>query len=218
LAAITPSAARRFLLTLEVLGYVERKGRNFRLTPKTVTLGLAYLEANEWWRVAQPYLTRASEALNETIATAIRDGKDIIHVMRSPAPGLMKVNFNIGRRFPAAATAMGRVLLAELSREQIDQLYTEDSLPQFTPKTVRTKTELNEILADVREKGYAFIDQELEMGLVSLAVPLRSRSGEVVAATNVTVYSGRLTEKDMVASSLSVLRHCADEISVCLGK
>lgn len=216
-AGVSPSAARRLLLTLVELGYVEQTGKRFRLLPKAMTLGLAYLQANDWSGVILPYLTRATSILNETTAAAVLDGTDIVHIVRSPAPGIMKFNFSVGQRFPAYATSMGRVLLAALPEDELAAFLDRAELVRRTEQTIHTPQALRDELLRVRADGYAFVDQELEEGLISLAVPVASRSGRVVAAINVTVYSGRVSRREMVDHALAVLQEAASDIGACLN-
>jgi IclR family pca regulon transcriptional regulator len=162
-AELPRAAARRFLRTLEVLGYVHSDGKLFRLTPRVLELGFAYLSALSLPEIAQPHLERLSHELDESVSAAVLDGDDIVYVARVATRRIMSVGITIGTRFPAHQTSMGRVLLAA----------SDDALP------------------DVRAAGWALADQELEPGLRAVAAPVRDRTGEVVAAVNVSTSAAR---------------------------
>lgn len=163
-AEVPRAAARRFLRTLEVLGYVHSDGKTFRLTPRVLELGFAYLSALTLPEIAQPHLERLSHELDESVSAAVLDGSEIVYVARVATRRIMSVGITIGTRFPAAQTSMGRVLLAA-------------SDPGHAP--------------EVRDAGWALVDQELEPGLRAIAAPVRDRSGEVVAAVNVSTSAAR---------------------------
>jgi IclR family pca regulon transcriptional regulator len=163
-AELPRAAARRFLRTLEVLGYVHSDGKTFRLTPRVLELGFAYLSALTLPEIAQPHLERLSHELDESVSAAVLDGSEIVYVARVATRRIMSVGITIGTRFPAAQTSMGRVLLAA-------------SDPGHAP--------------EVRGAGWALVDQELEPGLRAIAAPVRDRSGEVVAAVNVSTSAAR---------------------------
>lgn len=216
-SGVSASVARRLLLTLVELGYVEQMGKRFRLLPKAMTLGLSYLQASDWSSIILPYLSRATQQLNETTAASVLDRQDIVHIVRSPAPGLMKFNFSIGQRFPAHATSMGRVLLAAIKEDELDRFCERAELEARTEHSITSEIDLREELARVRADGYAFVNQELEEGLISLAVPVCARNGNTVAAINVTVYSGRVGRREMVGNALEVLQRAAADIGACIN-
>lgn len=189
-AEIPPAAARRFLRTLEVLGYVRSDGRAFALTPRVLELGFSYLSALSLPEVMQPHLERLSREVGESVSAAVLSGTDIVYVARVPTRRIMTVGITIGTRFPAYATSMGRVLLAQLSEaELLDALRTADP-HQLTERTVTDIAMLSTEIARVRDRGWALVDAELEAGLRSLAAPVHGRDGRVVAAINVSTSSG----------------------------
>lgn len=184
---LTRATARRFLMTLEELGYVRSDGKNFSLTPLVLQLGYAYLSGLSLSQVAQPHLQDLSMKLSESTSAAVLDGADIVYVARVSARRIMTVGINVGTRFPAYATSMGRVLLAGLSRAELDAYLNFVPLVALTPRTISTRGALLDELDNVRAQGWAMVDQELEVGLMSMAAPIYDRSGRVVAAVNVSL-------------------------------
>lgn len=181
-ADLPRAAARRFLLTLETLGYVRSEGRQFSLTPRVLELGVSYLSGLEFPDVALPHLERLSNTLEESVSASVLDGHDIVYVARAAHRRIMSVRIEVGTRFPAHATAMGRVLLAALPEDQWPP--TDHELTAFTPHTVTDPAQLHQALRDVRDQGWADVDSELELGLRSIAVPVAGPRG-LTAAINV---------------------------------
>lgn len=190
---LTRAAARRFLLTLTDLGYVRTDGRLFSLTPRVLELGYAYLSGLSLPEVAQPHLERLVAAVKESSSLSVLDGDDIVYVARVPTGRIMAVAINVGTRFPAYATAMGRVLLAALPEAEADAYLSRVRITRLTRRTVTSSAALAAELATVRDAGFAVVDQELELGLRSIAAPVRGRAGSVVGAVNVSVHAARAT-------------------------
>ncbi len=182
---LSRAAARRFLLTLEQLGYVRSDGRDFSLTPQVMRLGFAYLSSQTLPDVAQPHLQELSDRLEESTSVAVLDGDDIVYVARRATRRIMAISIRVGTRFPAYATSMGRVLLAGLDDAALDAYLQRVPLTPLTSQTSTDPATLREQIVGVRTRGYAVVDQELELGLRSLAVPIRDRGG-VAAALNVS--------------------------------
>lgn len=183
---LTRAAARRFLHTLESLGYVRADGRAFALTPRVLELGFSYLSALSLPAIVQPHLERLSREVDESVSSAVLDGADIVYIARVPTRRIMSVGITIGTRFPAYATSMGRVLLAALPPQDARAVIEASHPEALTP---RTRTDLDALAAEldaVRAQGWALVDGELEQGLRSLAAPLHGRDGSVVAALNVS--------------------------------
>lgn len=189
---LTRAAARRFLLTLVDLGYMRFDGKLFRLTPKVLGLGYAYLSSLSLPGIAEPHLEELVARTRESSSMSVLDGRDIVYVARVPTSRIMAVSISVGTRFPAYATSMGRVLLAGLDDEALEDYLARVSLEPFTDSTVRSVEELRARLAKVRADGYALVDQELEAGLRSIAAPVRNRLGRVVAAVNVSSHVSRI--------------------------
>lgn len=201
---LSRAAARRFLLTLESLGYVRSQGRLFSLTPKVLELGVSYLSGLGFPQVALPHLERLSHALEESVSASVLDGDDIVYVARAAHRRIMSVRIEVGTRFPAYATAMGRVLLAALPPD----LWPTQELPALTPRTVTDPSDLHQELRKVREQGWADVDSELELGLRSIAVPVHGPRG-LVAAINVAMGSSANLQGAATARHLDMLTETA---------
>lgn len=209
---LTRAVVRRCLYTLRELGYACTDGRLFYLHPKVLNLGYAYLSTAPMPIAAQPLLEEVSRALDESSSVAVLDEGSVVFVARSATRRIMSVNLRVGSRVPSYCTALGRVLLAHLEPEQVaDQLEGADFRPH-TRHTVPTRKKLEDILYTVRRQGYALNDQELEIGLRSIAVPVRNVVGEVVAAMNVGAQATRVSLRDMVDTFLPILRSAADRL------
>jgi len=211
------AAARRFLLTLCELGFARTDGKLFELTPKVLTLGYAYLSSLDIWQAAGPYLQEVTDALNESCSASVLDGTSVVYVARSAAPHrIMSVSLQLGSRLPAHATGMGQVLLAGLDDACLDAYLAEATLEPFTRRTLTDAAKLRERLAVVREHGYALVDQELEEGLRSIAVPVRDGSGRVLAALNASSHAARVTKPTMLRTFLPVLQEVSGKITAHL--
>lgn len=209
-AGLTRATARRFLLTLVELGYVRSDGKRFALTARVLELGYGYLSSLSLPEVAQPHLEALSSTVGESSSASVLDGTDIVYVARVPVKRIMTVTIGIGTRFPAWATSMGRVLLAALDEPLRDAALPEH-ISGLTERTVRSRGQLAAELDVVAAQGWALVDGELELGLRSLAVPVRARSGEVVAAINVAGRSDDAADA-FLALTLAPLRAAAAAI------
>ena len=190
---LSRAAARRFLHTLAQLGYVWSDGRVFTLTPRVLELGFAYLSSVSLPEIAQPHLERLVSQVHESASVSVLDGDDIVYIARVPTSRIMTVSINIGTRFPAYATSMGRVLLANLPADELDPFLSRVRLDPLGPHTLSSPDELRQELARIRERGFALVDQELEAGLRSIAAPVRNRAGRVIAAANISSHASRTT-------------------------
>ena len=211
-SALSRAATRRFLLTLEQLGYVRQEAGGFLLTPRVLELGCAYLSALGLPEVAQPHLERLVEAVHESSSVSVLDGEAIVYVARVPAQRIMNVTISVGTRLPAFATAMGRVLLAGLDAGERAELLERIELAPLADGTITTRRELEAELEQVRVQGYAIVDQELESGLRSVAAPIRDRQERVVAAVNLAVQAGRVSVREIRQSLLAPLLRTAAAI------
>ena len=214
---LTRAAARRFLLTLVKLGYVRSDGREFSLRPKVLELGYAYLSGLALPDVAEPHLEDLSAKLHESSSISVLDGHNIVYVARVATKRIMTVAISVGTRFPAYAASMGRVLLAGLSPEELEQYLAEATFEAFTELTVTDPEQLREIIAGVRSDGYSIIDQELEHGLRAIAAPIRDPSGAVTAAINVSAHASRLSPDAMRSELLPALLETARNIEADLN-
>ncbi|GAA4569053.1 IclR family transcriptional regulator domain-containing protein [Planotetraspora kaengkrachanensis] len=194
---LTRAAARRFLLTMVDLGYMHSDGRLFRLSPRVLELGYSYLSSLSFPEIAEPQLERLVAEVKESASMSVLDGDDIVYVTRVPTSRIMSVSIMVGTRFPAYVTSMGRVLLANLPEEEVDRRLKQARLESRTSRTITSEQALRTELQRVRTQGYAIVDQELEEGLRSVAAPIRSRTGAVIAAVNIPVHAARYTVDSM---------------------
>jgi len=214
---LTRATARRLLLTLGQLGYVSSNGRRFSLTPRVLDLGYAYLSSLNVQQIAQPYLEALSDRVHESVSVTVLDGADIVYVARVPTKRIMTISLGLGSRLPAYCTSMGRVLLAELGPDELAAALP-GSLERHTEHTVTTSAELAVVLKQVRAQGWALVDQELEMGLRSVAAPLRDASGRAVAAMNVSTQVARTSVDQLHEDVVPDLVATAGRISEALAK
>ncbi|HSX65843.1 MAG TPA: IclR family transcriptional regulator C-terminal domain-containing protein, partial [Pseudoxanthomonas sp.] len=190
---IPRAAVRRCLYTLMKLGYATSDGRTYSLLPKVLTLGHAYLSSTPLAVSAQPYLDRISEQLHEACNLATLEGEQVLYIARSAIPQrLISVDLSVGSRLPAYCTSMGRILLAALDDDSLHDYLEHAELQAKTSRTLYTPDALWAALQQVREQGWCIVDQELEQGLRSIAVPVRDSSGHVLAAMNVSTHAGRV--------------------------
>jgi IclR family transcriptional regulator, pca regulon regulatory protein len=193
LTGITRATARRILLTLEKLGYVRSDERLFSLTPRVLTLGWAYLSSLNLWEIAQPYMEQLVERTEESSSAATLDLPEIVYVARVPTRRIMAISLSVGSRLPAHATSMGHVLLADLPADELERYLESEPRERFTEQTITDASELRAELANVREQGWSFVDEELEIGLRSIAAPITGHSGRTIAALNVSAASSRVS-------------------------
>lgn len=215
---LTRAAARRFLLTLERLGYVRCDGRWFSLRPRVLELGYAYLSSLSLTQVIQPHLETLVARVNESSSVSVLDDDDVVYVARVPTKRIMAVVIAVGTRFPAYATSMGRVLLAALPPDELEDYLERVKLTPLSSYTTTDKQALRAKLDIVREQGYAMVDQELEEGLRSAAAPLRTPDGSVTAAINVSVHASRTSMQQIVENFVPPLLEAAAQIEHDLGR
>jgi IclR family pca regulon transcriptional regulator len=215
-SGMTRAGARRILLTLQQLGYVETEGRLFRLTPKVLELGFAYLSSQPVWHLAQPVMEELVQDIHESSSAAVLDGEDIVYVLRVPANKIMAISLGPGSRLPAYCTSMGRVLLAGLPAAERRARLTRSALVARTRRTVTDVEALLAVLDQVRRDGHALVHGELEEGLVSMAAPIVNRAGRVVAAINVSAQDQRMPPDDMRKRLLPRLLESAASINTLM--
>lgn len=214
---LSRAAVRRCLYTLSKLGFAGvEEGSRYALRPRMLTLANTYSVSNSLSTTAQPILERMSAALRESFSVATLDGDDIVYIARSNVSRVMSDDLHIGSRLPAYCTSMGRVLLAYLPAEQVEQYLTRVVLTPHTTRTVTTVEKLRLALRNVRRHGYALVDQEYEVGLRSLAVPVYSPTGKVVATVNLSGSAPRIPVYDMQTRFLPHLRGAAAELGSML--
>lgn len=206
------ATARRALITLDHLGYATSDAAGFRLTPRVLSLGFPPLSRTTLAEIAAPHLATLVQRVHDSASLAVLDGDDIRYTARVATSRVMNVNITLGTRFPAYATSMGRVLLADLpAAERAAHLARARPQP-LTPHTITRQADLATLLAGVAREQYALVDEELEEGLRSLAAPVRDRHGRAVAAVNVAMHTSRRTREACVREVLPVLRETAQRI------
>jgi IclR family pca regulon transcriptional regulator len=217
LCGITRATARRILLTLEDLGHVRSDGRLFSLTPRVLTLGWAYLSSLNLWETAQPLMEELTRRTNESCSAATLDLPDVVYVARVPTHRIMTIALGIGTRLPAHCTSMGRVLLAALPEAELEAFLARTPLEAYTPRTVTEPERLRRTLATVRQQGWALVDQELEIGLRSIAAPLRV-DGRTIAAVNVSAAAPRVPLEQLRGEFLPELLQTVEMIATALER
>jgi IclR family transcriptional regulator, pca regulon regulatory protein len=210
--SLTRAAARRFLLTLEDLGYARAVDRRFSLTPRVLELGFSFLSSLTLPEIAQPHLRELVQRVHESSSVSVLDGNDIVYVAREPTQRIMTVAISVGTRFPAYATSMGRVLLAGCSEEDLDTYLARADLRKLTSETLTDEDALRAEIALVRRQGWALVDQELEGGLRSVAAPIRDPRRSVIAAINVSTHASRTTLEQIRTATLPLLLGTASRI------
>jgi IclR family pca regulon transcriptional regulator len=215
LTGITRATARRILLTLEKLGHVRSDGRLFSPTPRLLTLGWAYLSSLNLSELAMPLMEALVEKTHESCSAATLDLPDVVYVARVPTRRIMSITLSVGTRLPAHCTSMGRVLLAALQPDELDRYLRDAKLEPWTERTITDPQRLRIVLDDVRQRGWALVDQELEIGLRSVAAPIR-RGGATIAALNVSSAVSRVSLDDLRRRIVPPLLETATTISNAL--
>jgi len=215
---LNPAVARRCLNTLVKLGYVARHGRRFLLRPEVLEFGSAYLASMNIEEVAAPHLQAVRDATGDSSSMAVLSGHDILYLAHVSTNRPIRLRASVGTRFPAYATSLGRVLLAWQSDAVIaDYLDTADLIP-FTDHTMVAKDELRARLREVRTQGFESVQDELDYGIVSVAVPIFDREGTIAAAINCSTATARISQAELVESRLPLLQRSARAIEAALQR
>ncbi|MBT2322824.1 helix-turn-helix domain-containing protein [Variovorax paradoxus] len=212
-SGLTRAGARRILLTLQTLGYVDCDGKHFALTPRILDLGFAYLSSMPIWNRAEPVMEALVQQVQESCSAAVLDATDIVYVMRVPTHKIMRISLGVGSRLPAYCTSMGRLLLADLDDDEVRARLEASTLEALTRHTL---TDIDALFAKVlqaRRQRWCLVNQELEEGLVSIAAPIVDRAGRMVAALNISGQANRTSAKVMQETMLPALLAAAAEIS-----
>jgi len=212
-AGLSRGTVRRALITLQTLGYVSEDRGRFALTPRTLRLGYSYLSSQPIWTLARPYIEDLNARTNETSSLAVLDEGMIVYLLRVTTPRLLHDKLAIGSRLAAYPASMGRVLLAALPDEALDAYFASTPLKPLTPLTIVDEKRLRSIIQQVREAGYAVNDQEMEMGLRSIAVPISDGEGKTIAALNISASAARTSYMEMEKDFLPELREVAAKIT-----
>jgi IclR family transcriptional regulator, pca regulon regulatory protein len=210
---ITRASARRILLSLEELGYVESSDGRFSLSPRILRLGWSYFGSLNLWERAQPLMEELATELEETCSATTLDLPEIVFVARAPGPRIMTMSLSVGSRLPAYTTAMGRVLLAGLDDDSVERYLASISLDALTPRTVTDPQRVLEAVRAARGQGFALVDEELELGLRSLSVPLRVSDGRLAGALNICAATSRISVAQMEGRFLPAMQRKACAIS-----
>ena len=205
--------ARRFLLTLHALGYVRKQQRQFELAPKVLNLGYAFLSANHYRSVIQQILEDITRECGESSSLGVLDGDEVTYVARSSSRHrLMAITLSVGTRLPAAHTSMGRVLLAQLPEAELEAFLARAKLEAFTASSVTNPDVLRDEILKVRELGYSIVDQELDSGLRSVAVPVFAGNGELLGAINISTNAARVDMETLTGVYLPRLQTAAEAV------
>ena len=218
LTKMPAATVRRCLLTLEELGYVVRNARQFVLRPKVLELGGAYLESMNIEHLTKTHLEELASKTGDSAALCVLDGIDIVYVARTSVRTLMRLEAHVGSRFPAFATSMGRVLLAGLSSDRLQEYFGKADFAPLTDKTVTDRDQLRQIIGECRSNGYSAVEDELAYGVVALAVPVFDHRGHVVAALNSSGHSRRITKLKLIRERFSMLQEVSRQISADLKR
>lgn len=216
-AGLSRAGARRILLTLQTLGYVSCDGRLFRLTPRILDLGFAYLSSMPMWNLAEPEMQALTTRVGESCSAAVLDGADIVYVLRVPTHKIMSIGLSVGSRLPACCTSMGRMLLAGMDDASARHLLQASTRQALTRHTLTDVDKLMDRVRQARRQGWCLVDQELEEGLISLAAPLTDRSGRTVAALNISGQANRTPASVMEERMRPALQETAATISRLLA-
>ncbi|MEN6669033.1 IclR family transcriptional regulator C-terminal domain-containing protein [Psychrobacter sp. B38] len=205
--------ARRYLLTLHALGYVHKDKRQFKLSPQTLSIGSSYLSSTHHHDIVQFYLERVTEKTGESCSFAVLDGDDVVYIARSAAKHrLMSIALSIGTRLPVAYTSMGRTILANLPEEEREDYISKVELTAHTSFSVTDRTQFKKMLDEARNNQYVIIDQELDTGLRSLALPIYKSNHELIGAINISTNAMRVSKEVLIDEFLPILRDCAESI------
>ncbi|WAB83009.1 helix-turn-helix domain-containing protein [Microcella daejeonensis] len=214
---LTRAAARRFLITLQHLGYVGSDAGQFYLRPSVLQLGYAYLSSLSLADIALEHLTPAADELHESCSASVLDGDSVVYIARASTTRIMSINLAVGTRLPAATTSMGRVMLASLPEAELEAFLAGVSLEPRTPSTITTVDALRAEIDRVREQGWCVLDQELEIGVRSVAVPVRDARGQVIATVNASAHSTRVTLDTLRTTFLARIQQVAAGIEADLA-
>ena len=216
-AGLTRAAARRFLLTLVDLGYMRLENGRFSLRPRVLELGYAYLSSLGFADIAQPHMETLAHELNESSSVSVLDDLDIVYVVRVPTRRIMTITLAVGTRLPAFHTSLGRVQLGRLDDAELWCRLRSLRIEAYTPSTITDMQALYERVREDRAQGFSIVDEELERGLRSIAVPILDRAGELLAGLNISTHSTRTTRNEMRDRFLPRLRAVAEQVSALLA-
>jgi len=215
-AQLSRAVARRLVLTLQHLGYVRSAGRTYTLSPRVLELGFGYLGTLNLSELAQPLLEDLAHRIDQSCSMAVLDGQSVVYVVRVPVRRVMTVSLGIGARLPAAATSMGRVLLAGLTDSDLSAWLSDCKPIRHTAHSVTDKKKLAELIGQTRTEQFAYVEQELELGLCSLAVPIRNAEGRIAVAINTSMPYQPDVARKVRTTLLPALQETARAVEACL--
>jgi len=215
---LSAAVARRCLHTLVELGYVARREKRFLLTPEVMSFASAFLESMNLEQAVRPHLQEVRDVTGDSSSLAVFSDPDVLYLVHVSTNRMVRLAAGVGTRFPAYATSLGRILVATLPEEQMAQYLRDVTLERFTDRTLVDRERLAQVLKQARENGYASIRDELDYGIVSVAVPVRAASGDVVAAINCSTATSRVEPGEMLETRLPVLRSAARAIEIELQR
>ena len=214
---LSRAAVRRCLYTLSKLGFAgSDDNRHFFLRPRILALGHSYISSMPLATAAQPVLEHISHLLHESCSIATLDGVEIVYIARANVTRIMSIDLGVGSRLPAFCTSMGRAILANLPPEELESVLARIEFKRYTERTITNPAKLTQALRQIRRDGYSIIDQELEHGLRSMAVPIQNPNGKVVAALNIGAHAQRVSIQEMQTKFLPHLRAAAQELCLLL--
>jgi IclR family pca regulon transcriptional regulator len=213
IADLSRATARRVLRTLSILGYVEQEGRAFSLSPRILDFGFAYLSSQSWIDRALPLMRELSERLGESCSAAMLQGNDIVYVGRVPARRIMSATLSVGSRLPALHTALGRILFGFLDEAEIWRRLKSQRIEAYTAQSIVEPQALFDRIRADHEQKFSIVDEELELGLRALAVPVMDRAGQAIGAINLSTHSTRTTRNEMRERFLPELNRIAAQVS-----
>lgn len=205
--------ARRYLLTLHALGYVHKDKRQFKLSPKTLSIGSSYLSSAHHHDIVQFYLERVTEKTGESCSFAVLDDDEVVYIARSAAKHrLLSIALSIGTRLPVAYTSMGRAILANLPKDEREDYVNKIELNAYTPFSITDREQFKKMLSVAYDEQYVVVDQELDTGLRSLALPIYKSNNELIGAINISTNAMRVSKEMLIEEFLPILRDCAEKI------
>ena len=216
--ALPPAVARRCLITLVELGYVGQHERKFLLRPAVLTIGSAFLASMQIEQVVLPPLQGLRDQTGDSASLAVLSGAEILYVAHVSTDRRFRVAAGVGTRFPFHATSLGKALAAYLPEGERAALMAGAPFQRFTERTVTDGAALAERLNLITQRGYDSALDELDYGIVSVAVPIFGRDKRVIAAINCSTSTTRISQDELVRTRLPLLRAAAGEIEASLGR
>ncbi len=214
---IPRSTAFRLAQTLAHLGFLERENDSYRIGAAVLRLGFEYIASLEVVDLARPVVERLRDETGLSAQLVIRDGRDVVVVLKASPAATFASNVTVGTRLPAHATTLGRVLLGDADDKTLRALYPESTLPQVSRQTPRTLADLKRLIHEDRARGYAVSESFFEQGISAVAAPVRDQGGGIVAAVSVTAQRPTLEPKELRERLVAHVLRAATELSRSLN-